>query len=166
MSGSQPCSAPAGPQHWVWLSWPHEAPGLRLGTAPVSSLAPPAPPLPHGETISAGPGGGGWASTRGSGAFTHVPLPKAGPKQAGTIPQAGLRAWKTLLPPCPSQGRGHQGVGRSGQSRQGWAHLDLRGQGIPALPQEPPSRECIPVVGEVCLIPAAHVNGDHHLCPH
>lgn len=45
-------------------------------------------------------------------------------------------------------------------------YLDFLSQGVPPLPEQPPARQAVPVVGEVGLVTAAHVDGDHHLGPH
>lgn len=45
-------------------------------------------------------------------------------------------------------------------------YLDFLSQRIPPLPEQPPARQAVAVVGEVCLIPAPHIDRDHHLRAH
>lgn len=45
-------------------------------------------------------------------------------------------------------------------------YLDFLSQGVPPLPQQPPAAQAVAVVGQVGLVAAAHVDGDHHLGPH
>lgn len=46
------------------------------------------------------------------------------------------------------------------------AHLDLLSPRVETFPEEPPPREAVPIVAEVSLILAAHVDGDHGLGTH
>ncbi len=45
-------------------------------------------------------------------------------------------------------------------------HLDGRGPRIPALPQEPPAGQRVPVVGQVRLVLTPHVHREDRLAAH